>query len=382
MATFQALVAPSLSSAANYLAWAQALGRGFSTAGWAPQTGHGEVVATGTGGSYTWSNVVAASTTRHLPAAAYTFRGAFVGGTTYTGISTTANVANVDLVTFGGLTYAHLTSSSSSATTPDLDPTNWAVFNYEIWKSTGATSGTLPIYVRFVYCANSNATPFPNIHIAMGTGIDVNGNITTNPVVLQSSSPTTNFPTANGTQFVGSLTLGEIDVSGDADNIRFILWRGTTAQSGSENNVFIIDRAKTATGGDSDAFIYFATSNLQNGEAGGAWSCRCAIVAKPTFGGGTVASSTVWLGLPIIASGVTTFGTTPPYPVFPPFGWLGNPLLGMACFDPTFVADGTLQYGWAYGASHPYLINNNNQATAARNPTSFANNACIGIRWE
>jgi hypothetical protein len=146
-------------------------------------------VASGTGGSYAWTNVVATpGATQVQPVIAYTFKGAWVSGSTYVGSNTINAAGEVDLVTDGGLTYVHITATSSAATAPGADATNWAPFNYEIWKSNGSNSSSLPIYIRLVYVTTPTANA-PGMHIGIGRGIDANGNLISPITSLSSSSP-------------------------------------------------------------------------------------------------------------------------------------------------------------------------------------------------
>jgi hypothetical protein len=111
MATYQAWAAPISHTLAHFQAWAQFFGGGFTTLGWVAQTGHGEVVATGTGASYAFTTPVLPNTgTSVVCAAAYTFKGAWVSGNTYVG-GNSAGTSVCDLVTNGGVSgYAGLDS--------------------------------------------------------------------------------------------------------------------------------------------------------------------------------------------------------------------------------------------------------------------------------
>lgn len=382
MATYQSqTIAPSSASAALYLAWAQFLGGGFTTCGWTAQTGHGEVVASGTGASYAFTNVVAAPATTGLVGitAGYTFKGAWVSGNTYVGSNTAGGIA-ADLVTSGGLTYVHITASSSSATAPGSDTTNWQPYNYEIWKSNGGSTGALPIYVRLVYTI-PGATGF-RIHMSIGTGIDANGNINTQPVTNTTSFVTPVVTIDNST--TASLTNAECDFSGDADNFRFILWRGHPTVNFI--TMVVVDRAKTSTGTDSDAFFYYGA----NIPIGGTMTAMTGAATKSTLGvvTGLKTSNNGWPGAVGNGGGNATpvvdnlLGGIPNYPVFPPVGFLANPLLGVMGFSRQDVLDGSILPIWMYGAVHYFLVNSSNSGTGSSINNTASTGVIPAILWE
>jgi hypothetical protein len=373
MATYQASAAPICDTLAHYIAWGQFLGGGFSAAGWSAQSGHGEVVASGTGATYAWTNAAAAPTVGLTIAQSYTFKGAWVSGNTYVGGNTANLATEVDVVTYGGNTYVHITASSNSASTPAADTTNWQPFNFEIWKSNGSNTSSLPIYVRLVYTtAGSNAF---RIHMQIGTGVDANGNLT-GTVTLTATTPTNNISIDNGTNNTG--TMGELDFSGDADNCRFILWRGGPAAG--YNSALVIDRAKTATGADSDAYVYIGSALTAASTA----AARNSIILKSALGGVLTQATTGWLGV-VSNSGAhptTGFGATPAYPIFPILGFVGNPLLGAVGVVGGDVPDGTILPVWMYGASHNFLCNTYTTAAGSALNNIATNGVYVAIRWE
>jgi hypothetical protein len=350
---YQATVAQKVDTLTTYLAWGQSFGAALSSFGWSPQTGHGENIATGSGATYAWSNVAAAPTTCLQAMSAYTFRGAWVSGTTYVG-SNTAN-GTADLVTSGGLTYVHITSTSSLSTAPGSDTTNWQPFIYEIWKSNGSNSSALPIYIRLVYTRGTNAVPIPIWHLTIGTGVDSNGNLT-NTVVLTGNAPTNTIVVGVATGTAGVATGADMDFSGDADNFRMLSLRGATVAG--LNSMFLVERAKTAAGQDSDAFVYIGScmTNINN-----TTTSRSAVILKAALGGTIIGqSASGWCGAISngfnVATSLLTFGSTPPFPVFPMVGFCANPLLGCVGFNRGDVTDGNITAVWLYGQSHNYLI--------------------------
>jgi hypothetical protein len=118
---------------------------------------------------------------------------------------------------------------------------------------------------------------------------------------------------------------------------------------------------------------------------GGTYTPRSAVVLKSTLGATAFNISTGWAGA--VNNGGTTgslaiLGSNPPFVIMPPIGFLSNPLLGVIAFNSADATDGTVVPVWIYGASHNYLINKSNAATAAANVNNVANSQCAGIRWE
>jgi hypothetical protein len=377
MATYQTNVAPISDTLAHFQAWGQFFGAGFTTIGWQAQTGHGEVAATGTGASYAWTTV-SLPTTALTPQTNYNFRGAWVSGTTYTG-SNTANAANVDVVTSGGVTYAHITATSSLTTAPGSDTTNWQPLIFEIWKSNGTQSASFPIYVKIVYTVASTAGTAVRYMLSIGTGVDTNGNLT-GAMTLAAAAPVTVAPIDNAT--TTSSTVGEMDFSGDADNARWITWRGGPAAGWQ--SIFVIDRSKTSSGTDSNAYAFVGSIYA----IGGTTRSSSAVLMGPSLGG--ILSSTSnsspggWPGA-IYTAGLTStvnFGGVPPFPIFPIVGFLANPLLGCVGFTKGDVTDGTQLPVWIYSTTHNYLVMSNNAANALFTVNAQANGVCPAILWE
>jgi hypothetical protein len=400
MATYSAVAVKAFSdNLADHQAWAQSFGGGFTTAGWVAQTGHGEVVASGTGATYAWTNtgsVLLLPTTMITPITNYRFNGAWVSGNTYVGGNAFNGAGPYDLVTFhtGGntdITYVHVTATSSLTTNPATDTTNWQPFIYEIWKTGSSSNSTSnPIYVRIVYTVNGTSLAVaggstgPAIHLGIGSGIDSNGNLT-GAINTAGVAPLTNgFVTVAAT---GTNSTGDMDFSGDLDNIRWVTWRGL-ATAGYQW-VVCIDRAKTGSGADSDAFSYVGML-LDNAPTFGSGTQRIfnSILLKPTLGSPinqTATGTAPMAGL--VSNGLTTgnmtqFGATPPLPIFPLIGYVSNPVLGLVGFSNGDVNDGQIMPVWMYGAAHNFLVSKAVPATAANNLTGITNTVAPAIGWE
>lgn len=396
MATYQAQTIAVVDTLAHFQAANQWLGGGFTTCGWTAVGGstgatsansHGEVVASGTGATYAWTNTGSVLTTPTTVLAAqpnYVFQGTWVSGGTYVG-SNTANAARVDLVTFATagntpVTYQKITASSSGATNPPNDTTNWQPCIFEIWKSNGAMTTTNPIYVRIVYTVGSVvAGNFnPRINVSIGSGVDSSGNIT------GAVSVTTSAPTTINTigQAAVATVVGQFDcnVSGDADNIRWVGWRGSNQGAPSNMYVMIIDRSKTATGTDSDAFTFVGFCGGQLGAA----HAFSQYLLKASLGTPVLQSTAGWMGV-ITTAGLTStinvFGTNPALPIFPLVGYVANPLLGAVGFNSTDVSDGGVYPVWLYGSSHNFMAINS-QTAAGSTINNVATGVIPAIRWE
>lgn len=249
--------------------------------------------------------------------------------------------------------------------------------NFEIWKSAGGSTSVLPIYVKAIYTAAGTGSSY-RIHLSIGTGVDAGGNIT-GGVLLSANAPTTVGIIDFGSNSTSST--GEMDFSGDADNCRWILWRGGPVSG--YNSVVVIDRAKTSAGADSDAFVYVGSCITTTATA----TSRNSILFRSDLGSVLNQSILGWRGVVYGGGGgpaTNLFGAVSPYPIFPPIvGHLGNPLLGAMGFRITDVTDGTVVSAWIYGASHSYLVNANTSAVSGNALDGIASYGVIpAIRWE
>jgi len=394
VATYQVAACQAIGDTlAHWRKFVEFFGGGFTTIGWTAQTGHGELTSTGTGATYTITGLALPTTTLANVTGPYHFKGAWVSGNTYIGGNALATTTT-DIVTDGGLSYVHVTASSSLTSPsgiPGTDTTNWQPIFFEIWKSSGAQSTSHPIYVRITYTLAGSAftvgsaSTGPGFHFALGTGIDSDGNITGAITINPASAPFT-----NGLQIVaqtGNSATGDMNFAGDSDNFRFMTWRGLA--TGGYQWIVVCDRAKTASGTDSDAFAYVAQFNMAGTNAtGGSQRIGGAILYKPSLG--TPANIAFAASNPLpglvgngsITTTMSQFGATPPFPIFPPVGYLGNPLLGMVGFQKGDVQDGQVMPVWMYGASHNYLASAANISSGNNNANGVANSMAPAILWE
>jgi hypothetical protein len=347
MATMTIAATYDSSTVPHYVGWGQMFGQALTQFGWVPQTGHGELVDNGlTGASYAWSNVVAGPGATSLASVInYTFKGAFVGGTTYVG-GNLATTNNVDVVTSSGLTYVHITASSSLATAPAADTTNWMPFNFSIFKSNGPLSSTAPIYLKIAFIQNPSVANTPCLLLGIGKGVDSDGNLT-QPMQLSNSTPVGWVRSSNTLSLSGSTF--NCNFSGDADNIRWILWQNL-GSSQTTPNLMSIDRAYTSAGTQSDA--YWTAYYIY-----GSSSCQSALQFKNSLGGGNFFDGSRWSGsLAFSSASISNMGAICATPVTPLIGYQAAPTLGVMQFGINDVTDGSIQPVWMYGATHLYLV--------------------------
>ena len=383
MATYQTFAAPISDTLAHFQAWAQFFGGGFTTLGWTAVTGHGELPASGSGASYAFTNPV-------LPVAAitamsvYTYRNAWVSGTAYPNGSNTANTS-CDLVTDNssggnGITYQKITTNVATNLTvaPHSNATDWLPCQFEIWKSNGANTASLPIYVKIIYATAGAANNSYRFILQIGTGIDSNGNIT-GGIPMTTTAPTNTLVCDNSSST--SSTIAEMDFAGDPDNFRFILWRGHSTALFIQT--LVVDRSKNSVGVDTNAFFYVGSILLQ----GGGTIARSCIMPNSTIGNGALnaTSASGWAGVIWCANQANTmivFGATPPLPIFPLIGFVANPLLGAVGFHKLDVTDGAVMPVWAYGAIHNYLVNAGSAASLSQLDNQSTGGVCPAILWE
>jgi hypothetical protein len=455
MATYQVWAAPISDTLGHFQALAQFFGGGFTTLGWQAQSGHGEVVATGTGASYAFTTPVLPGTVSILAPNQYTFKGAYSSGTAYVGANSSGAAGEVDLVTAGGVTYQCivaanqyvLTSAAISGTTvtytgtitngsgnalvgatftiagfansgnngtfvitastvttlvctnaagvnethagtANCNPTTangiiWAPLQFEIWKSNGANTASLPLYMRLTY--TTAGTNGYRVILALGTGIDSNGNIT-NPVPLNTGAP---YCALLDNSTSSTSVLGEMDMSGDADNVRIVTWRNAAAlmSSVNYNNILVVDRAKTSTGADTDAFAYVGSCLAQ----GTAQVAKSAIILNPQQGGvvlsGVLQNQNGWMGAVTWAgfnASAVVMGSAAVAPIFPLVGYCANPLLGAVCIHQNDYkgSDGAIIPVWTYGAVHSYMVLTGITAAAGMLDNVASNGTNPAILWE
>jgi hypothetical protein len=228
----------------------------------------------------------------------------------------------------GQITYQKITTNVATnlTTAPHSNATDWLPCQFEIWKSNGSNTSSLPLYIRLTYTTAGAANNTQRQHIAIGTGIDSNGNIT-GGIPMSNSAPTNILNSDNST--TSSSVVAEMDFSGDADNIRWIAYRGHSTAIFVQT--VVLDRAKNSAGVDTDAYVYCGTILLQ----GGGTLCRSCVLPNPAIGLGAMnpTNGSGWQGVVWVcanANPMNIYGSTPPLPIFPLIGFVANPI-GQAC---------------------------------------------------
>jgi hypothetical protein len=142
-------------TAANYKAWARVIGRAMTSFGWVKQSGHGELVDNGlSGASYDWNFTPTIPTTQLRASASYNFRGAWAGGTSYTG-NNTLNGAAPDVVTNGGITYQCISATQYVITQIAMSGTTATITGTFANGGSNALAGLSIVLAGFVNSGNN-----------------------------------------------------------------------------------------------------------------------------------------------------------------------------------------------------------------------------------
>jgi hypothetical protein len=162
-----------------------------------------------------------------------------------------------DLVTNNNATWycnAAYTPTTSSPAPPYEGLTgasfHWALYVFEVWQSAGAT----PIYLRFTYCGGgpgasiSNENVIPRIKVAVGTTVDVSGNLGTG-TGNASAEADLNFTVNPALQWTPGSTF-PCFFSGDSTNrFAMLMWPDLYTQLGPNgSSFFCIERSLSNTG--------------------------------------------------------------------------------------------------------------------------------------
>jgi hypothetical protein len=340
MATYTANCPADNSTLANYVSWSTFMSIAFQTFGWVQTNDTGQVMwsgmnltavsVSGSNGIYTYNSLtgLALANGRALNITGMTHsanNGTFVI-TSFTG--TTFTVVNASAVAESGSTgvVTKITSLPSSS----------YVANYEIWQATDSYASTTPIYIKMSYGYSSSAVA---IDINTGTSTNGTGTMTGNSSGGQITTSATNQNNNGG-------TLIPCYASGNAGEIRFMMWQGATNYC----NVFGVERSKDTSGNNTTSYfsllVGFSPTNnntwfqqtYYNGLATPrefAWLCFVTTSISPTTGNFN--------------------GSTAACPVFPLIGYLGNPMLGFAAACAYDVAEGAQLTISIYGSNHNYI---------------------------
>jgi hypothetical protein len=225
--------------------------------------------------------------------------------------------------------------------TTDTGQVNWgtiasvpsSAYVYEIWKAADSQASTTPIYVMIQYGFSSTQIA---IKVTTGTGSNGSGTLTgatMGPYVVSNSA------VANQ-----GATTYPCYASGDAGEIRFMMWQSNSAIE----QIFGIERSKDSSGAKTtDYFSLLGTSAVTS----------VSFFQQTTLGSLVTPRENNWVAICCSngSSSETFNGTTAANPVFPLIGKLGNPMLGFSMATAGDVSEGALVTVSIYGANHTYI---------------------------
>lgn len=215
-------------------------------------------------------------------------------------------------------------------------------FNSEFWRFADALqTGATQIFFRVDYGRSSAGAP--RIRFTLGTG-------TTGSGALSGFITTTMDPLGNSTG-TGAGVTNDCWFSGFTDRVGMLLWR-----SAGVNNAcgFVIERTKDTSGANSSDGVTIVAL----GAAAGASPQQQTIA----FGTGVanITASRSYVGF---ANGQNASGAfnnnIPMSPIFPDYGFYGNPLTTLGFVHTQDVAEGCFFTTTLYGATRTYIATGN-----------------------
>jgi len=130
---------------------------------------------------------------------------------------------------------------------------NYTFQGYEIWRMNDALQGTTPLFMKLEYGSDNNAAR-PALRVSFASSTDGAGNLT--GVVYLT-------PTLFGCG-QNNATLFRSYVTGDANRLAFMLFRGTAGGQFSYPVLLTIERSKNQSGGDSASGFQLALFSWDN----------------------------------------------------------------------------------------------------------------------
>lgn len=289
------------------------------------------------------------------------FKGAIANSTAYVvgDIVTDTTTAQIVFICTTGLT------TGSPYTAPLSDTTHWSPYWMEIWKMAGS-GGTSDAYIKLEYGGGATAAN-PALFIQLGTAYSANSGVLSGNVTLCEQCLT-------GTGTVGS---GEFTWVGDGANYMGMMLERA---SGVNTGIFIMERA--ISGQQSNAPVYATTGQY-------------VFFAKMYANGGTCASGALFYNTGVVPRflnllapaliGATSYianGLTPALPIFPPVGWLGNPVTVGIFASGSDTIEGASAQTTIYGATHTYLMTKTQAVYASPFGQTTPNAYGFGLRFE
>jgi hypothetical protein len=250
--------------------------------------------------------------------------------------------------------------------TADTGQVNWgtiasvpsSAYVYEIWKAADSQASTTPIYVRMEYGFSATS---PRMQITVGTGSNGSGTITGPTMGVYQI--TGNYANQGGTTY-------PCYASGDAGEIRFMMWQSNTAVE----TLFGIERSKDSSGAKTTDYFTLNACNATSN----------AFIQQSILGSLVTPRELQWMSFGSSnAIATETFnGTTASNPVFPRIGKQGNPMLGWVTTTAADVAEGASVTVSIYGANHTYIATKVNNINQVGQLVASGNSTAVLMRYE
>jgi hypothetical protein len=366
------------STLANFVAWATFISTAFQAFGWLQTADTGQIMWTGlniTAVAMSGSNMtctysgltgLALATGRALTVTGWTSgnvgnNGTFVITSLGVGTFTAVNASGVNVGSGG----------TGVVTKVVATPTSVNAY-YEIWQANDAGAVLTPIFIKMEY----GTTAGPSIQLLIGTSSNGTGTITGTTMHSNAIYNITNTNYASN----GSTTI-PCFASGNAGEIRFLLWQG----SATLGTIFGIERGKDSNGniitttGSPPATAYFSFLSCSTATP------VTSLYQSAILGNLAAATDTNWSTFCASAGSASENfnGTTASQPVWPLVGFLGNPMLGFGCCVGADVGEGATVTVSIYGSNHTYLATKTGTAfpTIGRFTTAGSASAIL-MRYE
>lgn len=264
-------------------------------------------------------------------------------------------------IAFGWL---QTSDTGQAANPPSAVPSS--AYVYWIFKSNDSQSSTLPIYVKVEIGYSSTS---PRIRMTVGTASNgsgtITGQVTTSaPWEISQPGPVGNYgnvlETNNGsTQF-------PCYFSGDAGEFRMYLWQSVSVITGV---LFVIERSKDSSGAKTADYFTVAGCANRSTLVSGNFQQQQTILSGSS---GNLESGIINPALTSGSGSGAALGTVAALPVFPVYGKVGNPMLGLMAVAAGDVADGAIvTVTNFYGGTHT--------AVGVKGATVVGSNTAIGI---
>lgn len=261
------------------------------------------------------------------------------------------------------------TADTGQGTFPETGSAPSAAGYYAVFKAADSLAGACPIYVKIEFWEASNV-PYFGLTVSTG-GTDGAGNLLS-PVSQRWSGGGTYALQANGASTTNLLPLF---ASGDAGNIRFVLWPNTNSSSPDyyQGVAIIIARSRDSSGNQTGNYVQ-VWGLCNTGKA-------FQTVFAPSVGATNIIDNTGYLiaAYPAISSSSwSNGGAVLVSPVMQNVGGLSNPTPDILIGSNKDFPPGTTATVSIYGVLHTYV------SFGANNFYNFLNgvNSAVLVRYE